>query len=489
MRQKTPLTIAQAQLIVAENQKKNLPLFLLNECFPEQKQFIQDPTRLKAILASRRSGKSYVSGIYLLIEALSNPGVSCLYLGLERKSVKRIMLKDVFYKLLDKYRIQYNFNASDLIFTFENGSNIYLMGLDNAEKESAKIKGAKYKLAILDECADWTQDQRKIVYNDLEPAMIDLDGTIILIGTPGDIISTENPPLFYAVTNEIEKQGNWSLYKWNALNNPYMAVNWQKKIDKNIAFDPDWINSSNYKQEYLGQWVLDHERTVYKFKPEKNLIESLPIRATAKYTYILGMDLGFNDSTAFTLVAYSPNDPTLYILKTFDSPNMLIPEIGDKIEEWKKQYAISRFVIDGANKQFVEQMRSNLHIPFVSAIKTEKAKFIRMMNSDLQFSRIKLLPGNEGLISEWRSLVWDPKIAKPTELARCKNHLADSTLYAWRFARHFLAEDLKTTEDKNTEEWMFNETLKKYKALAAAKKGNQFKSDIENDWDKEFGFK
>ena len=474
------LTVAQAKLIVAENQKKNLPLFLLNECFPEQRAFIEDPCRLKSILASRRSGKSYVSGIYLLIEALSNPGVSCLYLGLERKSVKRIMLKDVFYVLLNKFKIKYNFNASDLIFTFENGSNIYLMGLDNAEKESAKIKGAKYKLAILDECADWTQDQRKIVYSDLKPAMIDLDGTIILIGTPGDIISTENPPLFYSVTNELEQGYEWGLYKWNALNNPYMKKHWEKEIAQHSKIDPEWLSSANYKQEYLGQWVLNHDRTVYKYTESKNTINSLPI--AKEYFYVLGIDLGWNDSTAFTLCAYSNFDPNLYILKTFDSPKMLIPEIGDKIKEWDRQYKITKFIIDGANKQFIEQMKSNLQLPFVSAQKTEKAKFIRMMNSDLLSSKIKILPDNEGLISEWNSLVWDPKIAKPTELARCKNHLSDSTLYAWRFARHYLAETLQSALDKSTEEYMMKTVLERYKKKAEAKKNPDYLSQAEIDF-------
>jgi PBSX family phage terminase large subunit len=451
------LTIAQANIIAANHIKENLPTYLLNDCFPEQKAFIEDPCRLKSILASRRSGKSYVSGIYLLLEALRNPGVSCLYLGLERKSVKRIMLKDVFNVLLAKFKIPHTFNKTDLIFTFPNKSEIYLMGLDNAEKEAAKIKGAKYKLAILDECADWTQDQRKIVYSDLKPAMIDLDGTIVLIGTPGDIISTSNPPLFYSVTNELETQEDWKLYKWNALNNPYMQIYWRKEIDRHAKLDPDWLNSPNYKQEFLGEWVLNNDRTVYKYTESKNSIQTLP---TAKeYFYVLGMDLGWNDSTAFTLCAYSNFDPTLYIVKTFDSPKMLISDIGDKIKEWNKDYPITKYIIDGAVKQFVEQMKNTLQLPFVSAQKTEKAKFIRLMNSDLLSSKIKLLPGNEELISEWQSLVWDPKIAKPTELARCKNHLSDSTLYAWRFCKHYFAEEQPNQRNKELADYMFKTVM------------------------------
>lgn len=386
------------------------------------------------------------------------------------------MLDDVIDIILDKFNIKHTFNGTDLIYKFENGSSIYLMGLDNSEKEASKIKGAKYKLAILDECADWVQDQRKIVYSDLGPAMIDLDGTIVLIGTPGDIISTDNPPLFFSVTNEVEKQADWKLYKWNALNNPYMAANWQKKIDSNAKFDPEWLKSANYRQEYLGEWVLDSERTVYKYNPQKNLIKDLP---NASYTHILGMDLGWNDSTAFTLCAYSQYDPTLYILKTYDSPNMKIEDIGLKIKEWEKEFEITKYVIDGANKQFVEQMKSMLSLPFVSAMKTEKAKFIRLFNSDLFFGKIKLLPNNEGLISEWQSLVWDHKKKLPTELARCKNHLADSALYAWRFCKHYFA-DVKPNEvNKKAEDYMYQQILARHKKKLEAESESLSQAELD----------
>ncbi len=480
------LTIAQANKIVSDHIKTNLPACLLNECFAEQRAFIEDPCRLKAILASRRAGKSYVSGIYLLLTAIMFPRTSSIYLGLVRESVMNTMIKDVFNVILPLFNIKHTFNGTSLIYEFENGSQIKLMGADSSGKEMAKLRGGKYKLVIIDECADWMQDLSELVYEVLKPAMTDLDGTIALIGTPGDIINTQNPPLFYSVTNEMEQQDDWKLYKWNTFDNPFMAKKWKKEIDRHLEKDPDWINSPNYKQEWLGQWVLNTDRTVYKFNPVKNLIDSLP--SAKEYWYVLGMDLGWNDSTAFTLCAYSKFDPTLYIVKTFDSPKMLIPDIGKKIEEWQKLYPITRFVIDGANKQFIEQMKSNLQLPFVSAKKTEKAKFIRMMNSDLQFSRIKLLPGNEELISEWNSLVWDPKSAKPIELARCKNHLADSTLYAWRFAKHYLAESPKEAIDRSTEEFIFNSTMKKYKAIEDAKKGNSSKSDVENDWDNQFGY-
>lgn len=480
------LTTAQAEQIIKADIKLNLSKYLLDECFPEQQAFIKDESRLKSILASRRAGKSYVSGIYLILTAMLYPGTKSVYLGLVRESVKNTMIDHVLDILLAKFDIKFKFNGTSLVYTFPNKSTIKLIGADSSVGEMAKLRGGKYKLVIIDECADWTQDLRDLVYKVLKPAMVDDDGTIALIGTPGDIISTENPPLFYAVTNEIEKDDDWVLYKWNTLSNPYILENWKEEIKRHSAKDPDWLNSPHYKQEWLGEWVLDQNRTVYKYSSAKNTISKLP--EAKEYSYVLGMDLGYNDSTAFTLSAYSEFDHNLYIVKTYDSPNMLIPDIGAKIEEWKKQYPIHKFVIDGANKQFIEQMRSTLQIPFVSAQKTEKAKYIKMLNSDLRTARIKLLPGNDELINEWRSLVWDPKQAHPTELARCKNHLSDSTLYAWRFARHYLAETPKVAVDKTAEDYMYKTILARTKRKLEEDKTADYISSAESDFDKEFGF-
>ena len=475
----------QAQHIIKIHRETNICEYLLNECFDEQRSFIKNTKRLKAILASRRGGKSFTCGIYLILTALLFPKVKCVYLGLVRESVINTMKDDVIDILLAKFSIKYSFNGTSLTYRFSNGSTIKFIGANSSVKEMDKLRGGKYKLVIIDECADWTQDLRELVYKVLKPAMVDNDGTIALVGTPGDIISTQNPPLFYAVTNEVEYEDDWALYKWNTLSNPHILEGWQKEIDRHTLKDPDWLNSANYKQEWLGQWVLDHDRTVYKFASEKNLIDELP---TAKeYNFVLGMDLGYNDSTAFTLSAYSEFDLNLYIVKTYDSPKMLIPDIGAKIEEWKRLYPIHKFVIDGASKQFVEQMRSTLQIPFVIAAKTDKVKYIKMINSDLRLGRIKVLPGNDELLSEWRSLVWDPKQAHPTELSRCKNHLADATLYAWRFARHYLADTPKTAIDRTAEDYMFKTVLAKEKKRIEDDKNADYKSSAELAFDEEFG--
>jgi len=56
-----------------------------------QTAFISDPAKLKVVLCTRRSGKSYGAVLYLYQRAYETAGASCLYIALTRDSAKKIM--------------------------------------------------------------------------------------------------------------------------------------------------------------------------------------------------------------------------------------------------------------------------------------------------------------------------------------------------------------------------------------------------------------
>lgn len=62
------------------------------------------------------------------------------------------------------------------------------------------------------------------------------------------------------------------------------------------------------------------------------------------------------------------------------------------------------------------------------------------MNSDFRQGNIKLL-GCEELADEYISLIWDDRTTKREEHPSCPNHLADATLYAWRYCYNYAWKD------------------------------------------------
>ena len=215
---------------------------LLDYNFEAQTKFTLDKNNLKAAQCSRRSGKSYGTGLYLFKEALENPGCTCLYIALTRESAKKIMYKDVLKRINKKHLLGATFNEITLTVTLPNGSLIYLVGADAKPDEMQKFLGQAYRLVVIDESASFKQDLREMVYEILKPAMADLQGTICMIGTPGKIPKG----LFFDITNGREK--GWSVHKWMASDNPYMKEKTKKEMDELIASNPLVVETPFFKR-------------------------------------------------------------------------------------------------------------------------------------------------------------------------------------------------------------------------------------------------
>lgn len=156
---------------------------LRDDDFRAQTEFLEDESRMKVVLCTRRSGKSYGAGLMLMRAAWETPNVSCLYVALTRASAKRIMWKDVLKAIDRKEGMGCRFNETELSVTLRNGSVIYLLGMDADEGEKEKALGQKFKAVVVDEAASYSVDLNEMVYGILKPATADYRGVIALIGT------------------------------------------------------------------------------------------------------------------------------------------------------------------------------------------------------------------------------------------------------------------------------------------------------------------
>jgi hypothetical protein len=372
-------------------------------------------------------------------ECLENPGVNCLFIGLTRESARGIIWKDIL-KVIDRTRgLGIEFNETRLTATFPNGSVIWLAGVDTDEDEMNKLLGKKYRLCALDESSLYTINLHMLVYGILKPATADNRGTICLMGTSSNITRG----LFYDITNHIEP--GWSLHSWSAHQNPYIAAQWAEELEEIRTKRPLFMQTALFKQWYLNQWVVDTDKLVYKFNADRNLVDQLPTHIRGEWSYVLGVDLGYHpDPSAFVLCGFHEHDPNLYILETYKRTEMDITDVANKIKEYQKSHPVYKVVIDGSNKQAVEEMRKRHDVALTAADKTGKSDFIELMNSELIQGRIKLIKHKaSSLIEEWMSLVWiteGDKIALPRkEHPALPNHESDAALYAWRYTYSFLS--------------------------------------------------
>lgn len=439
--------LALRELLRRRKERANLPS-LLDGKFPAQESFISDPKRLKAALCTRRAGKSYGCALYLIKEALENPGTNHLYIALTRESAKKIAWKDCLKVINRKYKLGIRFNEAYLVAHLPNGSQISLMGVDVSEKEKEKLLGQKFKLVIIDESASFTIDLRELVYVILKPAVADLNGTICLIGTPGNITKS----LYYDIC--AGKEAGWSLHKWQASDNPYMKDAWERELAEIAEDRPLYMETAQFKQHYLGQWVVDDTKLVYTYNRDKNSYHELPKHPRGEWTYNLGVDLGYNDDTAFSIVAYHEHDKNLYIVNTYKSSKMDITDVAYRIKKYQTDFDLSTIIVDGANKQAIAEMQNRHNLPLKSADKTGKSDFINLLNDELIQGRIKIHDINgRHLVEEMQALIWDDKGVERKEHAACANHLCDATLYVWRYCYQYYSEKDLPAPKPYTDEW------------------------------------
>lgn len=434
---------------------------LIDPLFPVQQAFLEDTSQMIAALCTRRASKSFSAGKRLVRAMYRHPGCSVLFIALTRESAKKILWKDVLKVINRRWKLEAKFNESELSMSLPNGSVMYLLGVDTNEDEKQKLLGQKYAEVVIDESASYSIDLEELVYGVLKPAVADYRGTICMVGTPGNF----KRGLFFDLTQGKDPRTpsrwsmrGWSCHAWSTLDNPYMAENWRAEIAQLIADNPGIEETPAFQQNFWGIWVIDSTKLVYRYERGRNDFNgTLPAYGAGLWHFVLGIDLGFNDATAFTVCAYHDHDRCLYVLTSQKQSGLDITATSQYAATLKAKWPIEETIIDGANKQAVAELNNRHGLEAQAADKTGKADFIDIMNAELIQSRIKLGPDCEPLRDEYANLIWDERQLlknKRVEHAGCANHCADSTLYDWRHCWQYLSVEQKPKAAKHSVEYL-----------------------------------
>lgn len=396
---------------------------MIGSVFPAQHKFLHSKATRKAALCTRRAGKSHIAAIYLLLRTQLTPGSVGLYLALTRKSAKKIM----WYKLKEinrQYNLKLQFMESELIVKLPNGSRIELVGADT-ENVADRLRGDAYIVVIVDEAQAFGSHLDYLIDDAIEPATMDLDGDIVLLGTPGAIAAGT----FYNATQE---DSFYNVHKWSILDNIYIphAKKWLADLKLRRRWSDD---NPTYRREYLGEWCHDPSALVYKLNEKINTYETLP---DVDFNYIIGLDYGWNDATAFSVLAYSEHYPDAFITECYGHAEMIPSRVATELQRLMAKYKPERIVADtgGLGKSITEEMRIRYQLPIVAAEKTEKYMAIDTLNGDFIDKRLYINKKLHALINQMHNLTWDDKRKENPALP---NDLADSCLYAHRFSRHY----------------------------------------------------
>lgn len=411
---------------------------ILSECFQQQLDFIKSPAKRKILCLPRRSGKSTAIALYLIDIAINDPGAKLLYVNTTKGEAKNVIWHDIVENIFFKLNIKAELIDSKNEIRFENGSIIFLHGVDATAKEMHKLRGKKYKLAVVDECQSYTQDLRQLVNQVMGPTLADANATICMIGTPGN---QQGDNYWYCLNKSNSEEKGWKFFTWSWKDNPHVKDNMQKHIDQILEDNPLIAQTPWFKQEYLGEWVVETDARVYKSN-DFNYINELPLNFLKGASYILSIDLGYIDATAFVVSAYNKKfNDRMYVIESNKQSNLTITAVANLIKEYKNKYSFKSIIVDAANLQAVEEIRQMHNLPLIAAEKAGKAAHIALLNSDFITQNVFILKQfNEPLIKELGTLIWDVKAmlrGQHKEDASKDNHLTDALLYAHNASRHY----------------------------------------------------
>lgn len=339
-----------------------------------------------------------------------------VYIALTRLSAKRILwkaLKEI--AMQNGIKNELKFNNTELTVEFPNGSQIFLTGAQD-ENDIEVLRGSKYSLVVVDECASFKSHFATMVEEVIEPALVDLDGVLALIGTPGAACTG----YFYDACTSSESP--WAKHHWTILDNPHIpnAMPWLQRR----MMQHGWTSSHPvYQREWLGRWVKSQDSLVYQFNRALNVVDVVD---PAGMTFVLGIDLGWDDQTAFCVIGFTDKSPNVYVFETYAKSKMLVDDIAAKIKALQKQYnGFRKIVADtgGLGKSICEEIKARHGLHIYAAEKAGKLAFIDVVNSDFVSGKIKIPKTEYNLIEEMELLQWDSESRhKRIEDPRFSNH-------------------------------------------------------------------
>ena len=428
--------------------------------FQRQSEILEDRSQYQAWLFTRRFGKSVTFAKKAAGVAANSPNAKILYLALTLGSAKGILWSYVENELNSR-KIKFRGYETEGLFELENGSTIKFFGVDSNYKEMKKILGQAYDLVGIDESGSMTIDMENLIMQMIDPALIDRQGSLIMLGTAENI-----PATFYQkVTEGKHKDLPWKTFKGSTDDSPYTGPAFIVKKKQLIEANPLVVEASWFKAHYLNQWAADDHLIIIHFNELINTFKELPKHGD--WIYGLGVDLGFNDDSSFCLNAISRHSPYLHTIKAFKSPGFDLTDVSNMIKSINQDHSLTWLVIDGANKQGVEEMRNRHDLPVkpVAAEKQDKATFLRLMDDDYKQGKIQHAEGKcKALEDEQGSLIWIKD--SDEEDPRCKNHANDAQLYIWRKMRtYFKAEKSEWKSQDQKMEDAFLEESKRLKEM------------------------
>ena len=240
-----------------------------------QKQILECDRRFIVVMCGRRFGKSELSQIMGIKEAITGGQVAYI--------TPTYKLAKAFFERLTA-AIPFKNNISNLkIYCPNNGSIEFFTGerLDN-------LRGRKFHLVIIDEAA-FIPDLESGWQNSIRPTLTDYEGKAVFLSTP------RGKNFFYSM---FMKQGeaDWQSFKFTTYDNPYIntrEIEDAKLQLPEVVFEQEYLAnpSENSANPFGNAYIKNCIRPV---SSQQIVSYGIDLAKSVDFTVIIGLDNGGN---------------------------------------------------------------------------------------------------------------------------------------------------------------------------------------------------
>ena len=221
-----------------------------------------------------------------------------------------------------------------------------------------------------------------------------------------------------------------------------------------------------YQQLRWGRWIRDAGGLVYPVMAD-NVIDAAP----ACTRFVLAIDYGFNDSTAFVIWGWREHDPAAYCLYAQKFTGLIPSAAAEHARKLEQTWKFEAIVGDtgGLGKGYAEEARTRFHLPIQPAEKHNKRGYIDLFVGDMTRKRILFVrEACAEYLLEAKKLPWGKERKEPAP--GFEDHLCDAGLYGWRRARaHYETEKIDGPPPNTREAWKLEAEKQKAAYLASMK--------------------
>lgn len=333
-------------------------------------------------------------------------------------------------------------NGTDKRFTFPSGATLSFGYLDN-EKDKFRYQSSEFQFIGFDELTQFPEAWYRYLFSRLRrSAHVNAPLRMRAATNPGGIGHEWVRRRFIDPATRVARFVSAKL-----VDNPSLDAD---EYRQSLA----QLDTQTRRQLEEGDWIADTDGLVYSRFNERLHVLPRALRLDG-WRFVLGIDYGFSDECAFTVLGWAPNSPIVRVIESHKHAKMTPTAAAEFTRELCARFDFERIVGDtgGLGKGYAEEARTRFALPIEAADKANKRGYIALLNDALEGNRLQLFPGNEGLVKEWQELPWNA--ARTAESPGFDNHLADATLYGWRACAAFL--EAPPTPPKTADEIMAEE--------------------------------